>query len=402
MSLPIEALALSQRELGLVVAVLLGFSFGFVLERAGFGRATKLAAQFYLTDMTVLKVMFSAIVTAMGGLLVAAGLGLTDLTAISHSIAGWTWLWPMLAGGFVLGAGFIISGYCPGTCLVSAGSGNLDGLVAFGGVVVGTFAYNLLLGIPAVERFHTSGELGPKFLYELIGVPAPVVGVAVALMAIGAFVGAEKVEALMRRRRADASEPAWTDEPRPRRFAFATFLALTGVAVLLLALPHGSAAHPAPGLKTIRAEELAKRLIDEPWRLRVIDLRPSSDYAANRVPGSENADPSRLGELELEYADPGRALVVITPSAPRDLPAALAAYRGELRALEGGWPAWKAFALDAPQPLAEDATATDRERYAFRSAVNASLTGRKTAPVASVPTTVRVQREKQKGGGCSS
>ncbi|MFA6955888.1 MAG: YeeE/YedE thiosulfate transporter family protein [Thermoanaerobaculia bacterium] len=402
MSLPIEALVLSQRELGLVVAVVLGFGFGFVLERAGFGRATKLAAQFYLTDMTVLKVMFSAIVTAMGGLLVAAGLGLTDLSAISLSIAGWTWLWPMLVGGFVLGAGFIISGYCPGTCLVSAGSGNLDGLVAFAGVVVGSFVYNLLLAIPAVETFHTSGELGAMFLYELIGVPAPVVGVAVAIMAIGAFVGAEKIEAIMRRRRAAETEAVSADEPRPRRIAFATFLALAGLAVVLLVLPHGSGAQTAPVVKTIGAEELAKRLVDEPWRVRVIDLRPAAEYAASRVPGSERAEASGLAALELEYADPSREIVVITPSAPRDLPAALAAYRGEVRALDGGWPAWKAFALDAPQPPAEDATATERDRYAFRGAINASLTGQKTAPVASAPTTVRVQREKQKGGGCGA
>ena len=37
-------------------------SLTFLLERAGFGRADKLAAQFYLRDLTVFKVMFSAIV----------------------------------------------------------------------------------------------------------------------------------------------------------------------------------------------------------------------------------------------------------------------------------------------------------------------------------------------------
>ena len=53
---------------GLLVGTLVGFAFGFVLERAGFGNAKNLAAQFYLTDTRVLKVMFSAIATACAGL----------------------------------------------------------------------------------------------------------------------------------------------------------------------------------------------------------------------------------------------------------------------------------------------------------------------------------------------
>jgi uncharacterized membrane protein YedE/YeeE/rhodanese-related sulfurtransferase len=402
MSLPFDALTFAQRELGLVVAVLLGFAFGFVLERAGFGRATKLAAQFYLTDMTVLKVMFSAIVTAMGGLLVADGLGLTDLSEISQSIASWTWIWPMLIGGFVLGIGFIVSGYCPGTCLVSAGSGNVDGIVAFAGVVSGSLVYNLLLEIPAVSKFHTSGELGPKFLYQLLDVPAPVVGVGVALMAIGAFIGAEKVEAFMRRRRATPVETEQIDEPRPRRFAFATFLLLAALAVVLLAVPRGHNANGTSGMKTISAEELARRVIEEPWSVRVIDLRPAREYAANRVPASENAQAAKLAELGLEFADPTRDLVVVTPAVPAGMPAALAAYRGNVRALDGGWPAWKAFALDAAQPPAEGATARESELYAVRSSINAALTGQKTAPIPAAPATVRVRRQNEKGGGCSS
>ena len=61
------------RDETVIVAVLLGFGFGFVLERAGFGRSTKLAAQFYFHDMTVFKVMFSAIVVALLGMAVVAG-----------------------------------------------------------------------------------------------------------------------------------------------------------------------------------------------------------------------------------------------------------------------------------------------------------------------------------------
>ena len=126
MIFPFETLNLAQREVGLVIAVLIGFGFGFVLERAGFGRATKLAAQFYFSDMTVFKVMFSAIVTAMLGLVIVSGMGFADIGEISRQIVSWTWFWPMLTGGLLLGVGFIVSGYCPGTSVVAASSGNID------------------------------------------------------------------------------------------------------------------------------------------------------------------------------------------------------------------------------------------------------------------------------------
>ncbi|MCM2315656.1 MAG: YeeE/YedE family protein [Thermoanaerobaculia bacterium] len=401
MSFPFEALSLSQRELGLIVGVVLGFVFGFVLERAGFGRATKLAAQFYLTDMTVLKVMFSAIVTAMGGLLVVAGLGLTDLPAISQSIASWTWIWPMLIGGFVLGAGFIVSGYCPGTAIVSAGSGNVDGMVAFAGVVSGSFVYNLLLEIPAVAKFHTSGELGPAFIHELIGVPAPVVGVAVVLMAIGAFIGSEKVEAIVRRRRAGEEPPRTAYESRPRRFAFATFLTLAALGVVLLALPQRSDARDARPMTSIPSEELAKLLIDEPWSLRVIDFRPATDFAAARIPTSENVSAEKLRELGLEYADPSRPIVIVTAGPASRMPAGLATFRGEVLALDGGWAAWKSFALD-PAPTPEpDASASERDLYAFRSALSASLAGRTLEAVPAAPARSYAPKPRTTGGGCN-
>ena len=49
----------------LASALGIGAAFGWTLERAGLGNARKLAGQFYGTDFTVVKVMFSAIVTAM-------------------------------------------------------------------------------------------------------------------------------------------------------------------------------------------------------------------------------------------------------------------------------------------------------------------------------------------------
>ena len=159
MMFPFESLSGANREVGLVVAVVIGFCFGFVLERAGFGRSTKLAAQFYFYDMTVFKVMFSAIVTAMLGVIMAGGLGLVDIRHVAQLVVSGTFIWPMLVGGLLLGVGFIISGYCPGTSLVSAASGGVDGLLAFVGVIIGSVLFGMVY--PAIADFLSEWRSGP-------------------------------------------------------------------------------------------------------------------------------------------------------------------------------------------------------------------------------------------------
>jgi hypothetical protein len=92
----------------LAVAGLLGFFFGFFLERAGFSSAHNLTAQFYFKDFAVLKVMFSAIVVAMLGIAYLSLVGWLDMSQV---FVPPTYIWPQLVGGLLLGAGFIIGGY---------------------------------------------------------------------------------------------------------------------------------------------------------------------------------------------------------------------------------------------------------------------------------------------------
>lgn len=270
---------IASHQLGLVVAVLIGIAFGFVLERAAFGRADKLAAQFYLRDMRVLKVMFTAIVTAMLGLAIASALGLTDLRATSESIASYTWIWPMLIGGFVLGAGFILSGYCPGTSIVAMASGNVDGLFTVAGVVTGTLVYSKLLQLPAVARFHDSGEKGPWFLYDILGIAPQALAAIVAVAAILAFIGAEKVESLMGGARTAT---------RVRRYAFATVSALAVLALVTLALP-ATPAVAGERTKPIAAADLARIAVEEPWRVQMLDGRAIVDGAERPIAGGMSA-----------------------------------------------------------------------------------------------------------------
>ena len=108
---------LAQNPWTYLVFGLIGFGFGFVLEISGFGNSKKLAAQFYFKDLTVLKVMFTAIVTAMVLLFLSVGLGILDFNLVWVNP---TYLWPGIVGGLIMGVGFIVGGFCPGT---SAGLG---------------------------------------------------------------------------------------------------------------------------------------------------------------------------------------------------------------------------------------------------------------------------------------
>lgn len=171
------------------LAVVSGFFFGFVLERAGFGSSRKLAAQFYLKDMTVLKVMFTAIVTAMLGLTVLRAVGLVNF---DHVYINPTFVIPQAVGGIIFGIGFVVGGFCPGTSLVAAVTGKLDAIAFLLGTAGGILVYSAVY--PSIQGFATKGSGGRLFLTDWLGLPYGVVAVLVTLMALGMFVGAEFLE----------------------------------------------------------------------------------------------------------------------------------------------------------------------------------------------------------------
>jgi hypothetical protein len=173
----------------IALPLVIGIAFGWTLERAGLGSAPKLAGQFYLRDLTVFKVMFSAIVTAMLGVFWLSRLGVIDLPSIAIPE---TYLAPQLAGGLVFGAGFIVAGLCPGTSCVSAATGRGDGLATMAGMFGGVILTGLAL--PAVSTFYTSTARGTMTLPDALHLPYGVVVFAIVLIALGGFALAERVE----------------------------------------------------------------------------------------------------------------------------------------------------------------------------------------------------------------
>ena len=171
------------------LALFLGVGFGFFLERAGLGSSVKLAAQFYLTDLAVFKVMFTAIVTALVGLAALSTVGVVDLARIE--LPG-TFVLPQLAGGLVFGVGFVVGGYCPGTGCVGLASGRLDAVAVILGMLAGSFAF--AEAYPLLATFYQATPLGPVTLPELLGIPGWAGSLAVVALAGGGFVLAERIE----------------------------------------------------------------------------------------------------------------------------------------------------------------------------------------------------------------
>ncbi len=184
----------------MVLAIVVGIGFGFVLERAGFGRADNLASIFYGRDFRVMRVMFTAIVTAMIGVYFLDLIGFMPIGEIGLLP---TYLLPQLVGGLLLGAGFIIGGYCPGTSLVAIASGKIDALIFVGGIFLGSAAFTL--SYPTLANFHGSTSMGTLLIHEWMGVPSGVVVLGVALFAVGALYAVTRIEAIVRKKIGEAA-----------------------------------------------------------------------------------------------------------------------------------------------------------------------------------------------------
>jgi hypothetical protein len=192
MNAPLYKLGVFGDEVSLVLAFVLGVGFGFFLERAGFGSARKLVGQFYLRDMAVFKVMFSAIVTAMLGVTYLAWAGVLDLGLVY--LVPTTWV-AQLVGGLLLGAGFVVGGYCPGTSIAASATGRLDGLVYVLGFAAGTLGF--AIASPLFAGLFDAGALGPRTLPPTLGISHGVVVLGVVVLAVAGFAGATWVEKKM-------------------------------------------------------------------------------------------------------------------------------------------------------------------------------------------------------------
>jgi rhodanese-related sulfurtransferase len=351
----------------LIAAPVLGFAFGWCLERAGLGNARKLAALFYLTDLTVFKVMFSALVTAMLGAFWLDRFGVLDLDRVYLPE---TFVLPQLAGGALFGAGFLVAGLCPGTSCVAMASGRGDGVAVVGGMLFGVFLFNV--SYTHLEGLYSSTPLGAVTLNDVAGVsPGVMVGVVTGAALIAFAIAGRRLPATRSTR---------------------------GLAVLagLLGLAAASseartvdgqtlAAEIAAERDHISAPELAKLIMDEDSSLRILDLREPSAFARMHIPGARQVSIDSLSREPL----PRDATIVLYSEGGAHAAQGwmLLRIRGYHRVffLREGLYEWLARVMEPRLPI--DATA--RERADFDRAVEMSRffggTAREGVPRADVP-----------------
>jgi uncharacterized protein len=189
MNAPFYQFGMFDLQTALTIAFFIGIGFGFFLEQAGFGSGMKLAGQFYFRDLTVFKVMFTAIITAMLGLFWLSWMGIVDLSLVKVLP---TYLIPQLVGGIIFGVGFVMGGYCPGTCCIAAVTGRMDGWVHLAGMFAGIFVFAEMY--PLISDWYSSTAMGEVTLSQIFNLaPGTTVFIIVAVALLG-FSAAEYVE----------------------------------------------------------------------------------------------------------------------------------------------------------------------------------------------------------------
>lgn len=173
----------------LLIAFFIGTGFGFVLEQSGFSTSRKLAGVFYGYDMTVMKVFFTGAITCMLGLLFFSLFGWIDLSGI---FVNPTYLWSAIIGGVIMGAGFIMGGYCPGTSVCGASIGKIDAMIFILGLFIGVFIFGE--GFSMWKDIYTAKFLGPLKVSDLLGWSDGVFALVLIVIALGMFVFAEWME----------------------------------------------------------------------------------------------------------------------------------------------------------------------------------------------------------------
>jgi rhodanese-related sulfurtransferase len=286
MSAPLFELGSIGPRGAIVAGILIGIAFGWTLERAGLGNARKLAGQFYLTDLTVFKVMFSAIVTAMLGAYFLGRLGVLDLSRV------WvpeTFLLPQLAGGLLFGAGFVVAGLCPGTSCVAAATGRGDGALVMLGMFSGVLGTGLAFA--PLRHFYESSARGALTLPQLLHVPYGVVVCGVVAIALGAFRVAQTF----------LSGSTSADKNVGATRALAVVAALGGVLALFAGSPYRPRRNPVGAL------ELAQWIRDRKPGLRIVDPRPVPEFDTLHIPRAE--------QLPIEPPGPKETIVLVSDDA---------------------------------------------------------------------------------------
>jgi len=169
-------------ELNFIVALIIGIFFGVILEQAGFSTSKKLVGLFYGYDFTVLRVFFTAGIVAMIGVIALEHFGLLD---INLTYINPTFLWSALIGGLIMGLGFVVGGFCPGTSICAAAIGKIDAMIFIAGSFIGVLIF--AEGYPLLEGLYKAENWGNIRVFDSLGMQQTVFAFILTAFSLFAF-----------------------------------------------------------------------------------------------------------------------------------------------------------------------------------------------------------------------
>jgi rhodanese-related sulfurtransferase len=271
-----------SEEFGLLLAVFIGFGFGFVLEQAGFSSTKKLVGLFYGYDFTVLRVFFTAGVTAMVGVLLLGHYGLLELEMIYINP---TFTRSAIVGGLVMGGGFIIGGFCPGTSVCAAAIGKIDAMIFVLGSIFGVFAF--AESYPLIKGFYEADAMGAVKISDLLGMSDIVFGFTLAAVAFAAFYFTWRIENSVNGR-TNSIDPIMSKY-------YLSGIGVTFVLLLIVALLPGkddiiqaritkAKEQKKCVFHEISADKLASDLTSNYYSINLIDVRSPEEFEKYHLP----------------------------------------------------------------------------------------------------------------------
>lgn len=152
----------------LLLGLALGTVFGAALQLSGASSHTKITNALRLKDLTIIKLILTAIGVGLIGVHLLDVLGSANMKVKDLYLPG------MIVAGLIFGVGFAIAGYCPGTALAAAAEGKPDAWATVLGGLLGALVFAFMF--PDVETYLLSvGRYGPVTIHESFGMPGIVI-----------------------------------------------------------------------------------------------------------------------------------------------------------------------------------------------------------------------------------
>jgi rhodanese-related sulfurtransferase len=275
-----------SNEFDLIIALLLGFGFGFILEQAGFSSSKKLVGLFYGYNFVVLKVFFTAGITAMIGVLVFAHFGLLDMSLIYINP---TFLYSAVIGGLIMGVGFIVGGFCPGTSLCASAIGKLDGITFVMGSFLGIYLF--MEFYPYLSDLYYAADWGDITMPEFFGISQTAFALILSIMATGIFILVSYIESRVNK----------TEFKMPKKTVIRmAIIAVTPIIIIgvtgfmpnkaerTLAQINNPENLNAAMEKALDADKLAFEIVNNYYKWNIIDVRSPEAYKAGHIPLAVN------------------------------------------------------------------------------------------------------------------